>query len=114
MEEISSFGLVSRTFTPARGRFSYQAKSSARAQTFPTTMMAGVWTVWAAQTASSVPRVATIRCWAAVVPRSSTAAGMSGSIPAARRPPQISPRAAMPMRNTSVPFVRTRASKSIS
>ena len=54
----------------------------------------------------------TFRCLGSV-PRSMTAAGISAAIPAASRPLQIMGRAVTPMRNTSVPPVRRRASKSI-
>lgn len=49
--------------------------------------------------------------WKAVVPCSRTAAGVSGDIPAARSPWQISGRAVRPMRNTRVPPVSARARK---
>ena len=76
-------------------------------------MMAGLsiraaWAAW-----GSSPRVETsFRCLG-VVPRSTTAAGMAGSIPAFKSPSQIIGRAVTPIRNTRVPRVRQRASKSI-
>ena len=54
----------------------------------------------------------TFRCRGRV-PRSMTAAGIFPSMPASNRPLQIIGSAVTPMRNTSVPFVRRRASKSI-
>ena len=114
IEEIRSFGLVTRIFLPARGSFSYQANSSARAQTRPTTIMAGVSTPWRFTSSGSSATVETIRFCPAVVPCWSTAAGISGSIPAARREAQISGRAVTPIRNTKVPLVSTKALKSIS
>ena len=112
--ETSSRGRVTSTRTPARGRFSAQPKLSARAHTLPTTMIAGVCMTLCAHTRSSVPTVALTRRCLDVVPRSSTAAGISGSMPAASRPFIRSGSAAMPIRNTSVPLVRTSASKSMS
>ena len=44
----------------------------------------------------------------------STAAGVAGSMPAPMRPAMISGSERTPIRNTSVPFVRTSASKSMS
>ena len=61
-----------------------------------------------------VETVATTRLWPAVVPSCRTAAGMSGPIPAESRPSMMSGSERTPMRNTSVPFVRTSASKSMS
>ena len=112
--EIFSFGRVTRIFQPARGNFSYQAKSSARVQTFPTTIMAGVWIFAWSAAAFRVPTVATTRFWPAVVPLDKTAAGISGSIPAFIRPLQISSMAVIPIRKTRVPFVCTSGSKSMS
>ena len=97
---------------PDNGNFSYQAKRSARAHTFPTTMMAGVSIPCRSTSCFSVDNVATTRFCPAVVPCCSTAAGISGSIPAPRSPLQISSSAVMPIKNTSVPPVRFNASKS--
>ena len=107
ISDMCSFGLVSRIFLPARGRFSAHAKDSASLQTSPTTMIAGAWIPARRVSSSSVETVATRRLCLAVVPFSSTAAGMAGSMPASRSPRMIMGRAARPIRKISVPFVRT-------
>ena len=110
ISEMSSFGLVSRIFLPARGRFSAQAKESASRQTSPTTIMAGAWICAPAASCSSVETVARTRFCRAVVPLSSTAAGRSGSIPAKSSPFIMAGRFERPIRKINVPCVRTRAS----
>ena len=114
MVETSSLGRVTNTRYPNRGRCSYQANLSARVQTFPTTIMAGVSTPCFFTSSGRVATVATIRFCLAVVPFCKMAAGISGSIPARRRFSQISGRAVTPIRNTRVPLVSTRALKLIS
>ena len=114
MEEISFLGRVTTALTPARGSFSYQPNRSAREHTLPTTMMAGVRMPAFLAASGRSATVATTRRCPAVVPCCSTAAGMAGSMPASRRPRQISGRAFKPIRNTRVPFVSFRALKSIS
>ena len=113
MADTNSLGLVTSTLQPARGSFSYQANSSAREQTRPTTMMAGVPMPARAASSSRVEMVATTRLWPAVVPCCRMAAGISGSMPALLSPARMSGIAVTPMRKTRVPSVRTRASKSM-
>ena len=112
-EPLRSAGRVTITSRPFRGRLSNQSKLSDRLHTLPTTMMAGL-TMFASSAArgsfSSVDT--TFRCRGRV-PLSITAAGVSGDIPAACNPWQISGRVLTPMRNTSVPPARHSASKSM-
>ena len=108
-----SRGRVTTTRFPLRGRWSNQSNWSARAHTPPTTMTAGLWTAAASAARGSSARDALTRRWAGVVPRSTTAAGVSGAIPASSSPAQMVGRADTPMRKTRVPPVRTRASKSM-
>ena len=109
-----SFGRVTTTVLPFRGRRSNQSNCSARAHTCPTTMTAGLFTPASAARRGRSARVALVRRWAGVVPLSTVAAGVSGAMPASSRPRQMAGRADTPMRNTRVPPVRTRASKSMS
>ena len=77
-------------------------------------LMAGLSTFPSAAVWARVATVASSRRWAGVVPRSTIAAGVSGSMPAFKSPSQMSGRLLTPMRKTRVPLVRTRASKSMS
>ena len=112
--EARSLGLVTSIFSPNSGSCSYQPKVSASLQTSPTTMMAGVPMPCLPASSSSSPSAATTRRCPAEVPRSSTAAGISAGIPAARSPLTISGRLRTPMRNTRVPPHATKDLKSIS
>ena len=111
---VRSLGRVTTTRRPFRGRASNQSNSSARAHTGPKMLTAGLSTRPSSARPARVDRVPLSRRWAGVVPRSTRAAGVSGSMPAARSPAQSSGRLATPIRKTRVPPVRTRASKSMS
>ena len=116
MEEIVSFGLVTSTLQPKSGSFSYHANSSARAHTFPTTIIAGV----------SIPCFFHFFCKGAdschnsfldllVVPFLQNCSQASfHPLPACKRELQISSKALTPIKNTNVPLVFTKALKSIS
>ena len=111
-EEISWRGLVTMMRLCPKGRFSAHANCSARVQTVPTTMIAGVWIFACFAFSGSVFKSATIRLWWAVVPCSKIAAGVSVDFPACTKPLQILSRALTPMRNTSVPSSWDKAVKS--
>ena len=109
-----SLGRVTTTRLPFRGSLSNQSNRSPRAHTLPKTLMAGAPTRSAAAFSARVAAVASTRRCMGVVPCSTMDAGVSGSIPAATSPAQMALRLVTPMRNTRVPPVRTRASKSMS
>ena len=108
-----SAGLVTATVRPRNGSLSYQSRVSANAQTSPTTRMAGLVTPASREASATVARVASTRRWRAVVPRSTMAAGVEGSMPAASRPRAISGVVETAIMNTSVPPTRASASKSM-
>ena len=110
---LRSAGRVITTRFPFRGRRSNQSKRSDRPQTLPTTMMAGLLMQALRAASGSFSRVETTFRWLGRVPRSTTAAGMDGSIPASSSPRQIIGREVTPIRKTSVPPVRRSASKSM-
>ena len=109
-----SLGRVTTIFFPLRGSASNQSKDSARAHTGPTMLTAGLSTPLALAVSGSAATVALNRRWPGVVPRSTMAAGVAGSMPAPTSPAQMSGRLETPMRKTRVPLVRTSASKSMS
>ena len=108
-----SSGRVTASVFPWSSSAVHQSSVSLSAQTCPTTISAGLRTPAFRTASASAPTVeTTLRC----VPRapfSMTAAGMSSGSPAAARPSVTCRSAVSPMRNTSVPPVRTSASKSI-
>ena len=88
---------VTTTRRPCRGRRSSQASASRRSTTSPTTISAGAPIPSRSTAAASVPSVATtVRC-PSIVPRSTAAAGSSGSRPAAISAAALSPRRLTPM-----------------
>ena len=108
-----SAGRVTITRLPLSGRLSNQSKRSDSAQTLPTTIMAGLLIFASCAACGSSASVEMILRWLGSVPLSTTAAGISSSMPARSNPLQISGSVDTPMRNTRVPPVRRSASKSI-
>ena len=83
---IRCFGRVRTTLVPAKGSLSYQPKSSASAQTFPISRIAGVGSFSFSILPGSSETVEISLCCPAVVPWDKSAAGICGFIPAAISP----------------------------